>query len=401
MYERFDFTVRLHVVGEAFKSPHVSASLMIDLFKSYKIGGLEIRNRFVRSASTSAWADDRGVIRPEVIDLYEGLAEGGVGLIIKGHLYIDPRGKAHAGMAGIHDDVVVPRLKELTDAVHRHEGAIFAQINYGGYQAKAGERMGPSEYEGDGWKARSMTVQEIWGVVDKFGSGAERAIRAGFDGVQIHAAHGYLISEFLSKLANRRTDEWGGSLRNRLHLLHEVYDDIRSRIGSDIPVSMKMNCDDFSDDGFTVDEAAQVAHSLAMRGMDMIEVSGGGIGSVDRVDGSVVGERERARDKHRDRARHSDPLLAEPSFAGYCEVIRGSTRPKTLALVNGFRTKAAMQAIVDRDIADLISMSRPFIREPDLVKNLKNGQNEVACIRCSACEATSVFSKEMLRCRVV
>ena len=357
---------------------------MVDLFKPYKIGELQIRNRFIRSATTSAWSDENGIIRDEVIPHYEQLAEGGIGLIIKGHLYIDPRGKAHAGMAGIHDDAVIPRLKELTDAVHLYDGAILAQINYGGYQASAGERMGPSNYKGKDWNARAMTTNEIWSVVDKFGDGASRAISAGFDGVQIHAAHGYLISEFLSNNANTRTDEWGGDLKNRMRLLKEVYLDIRGRLGADTVISMKINCDDFSKDGFTVDESAQVAHAMATQGIDMIEVSGGGIG------------RE---DKYLERARHTDPSLSEPSFAGHCEKIRATTKPKPLALVNGFRTKAAMQAVVDNGIADLISMSRPFINEPDLVKRLKEGQGEVYCIRCDACESNSVFSKEMLRCR--
>ncbi len=342
---------------DAFKNAEATASLMVDLFKPFEIGDLTLRNRFIRSATTSAWSDENGVVRPEIIKLYEALAEGGVGLIIKGHLYVDPKGKAHEGMAGIHSDAVVPKLRELTDAVHRHGGAILAQINYGGYQASAGERMGPSDYRGEGWKARAMTTSEIWGVVDKFGEGALRAIDAGFDGVQLHAAHGYLISEFLSKHANTRTDEWGGELKNRMRLLKEVYEDVRGRLGPEAVIAMKMNCDDFSRDGFTVEEAAQVAQAMAIRGMDMIEVSGGGIGQ---------------EDKYKERARHSDPALSEPSFAGHCEKIRATTKPKPLALVNGFRTKAAMQAVVDRGIADLISLSRPFINEPDLVKRLQD-----------------------------
>ena len=170
-----------------------------------------------------------------------------------------------------------------------------------------------------------------------------------------------------------------------MRLLKEVYEDVRGRLGPDAVISMKINCDDFSRDGFTVDESAQVAHAMAIRGMDMIEVSGGGIGREDR---------------YRERARHTDPALSEPSFAGHCEKIRATTKPKPLALVNGFRTKAAMQAVVDRGIADLISMSRPFINEPDLVKRLQAGQGEASCIRCDACETDSVFSKEMLRCRI-
>jgi 2,4-dienoyl-CoA reductase-like NADH-dependent reductase (Old Yellow Enzyme family) len=370
---------------DAFKNTGVEASLMVDLFKPYKIGGLEIRNRFVRSATTCAWSDENGVVRDEMIRYYEQLAKGGVGLIIKGHLYIDPRGKAHVGMAGIHDAIVIPNLKVLTDTVHRQNGAIFAQINFGGYQASAGERMGPNDYQGKDWKARAMSTTEIWNIVDKFGAAAERAIHAGFDGVQIHAAHGYLVSEFLSKHTNIRTDEWGGPLRNRINLLHEVYDEIRNRIGFDIPVAMKINCDDFSRDGFAVDEAAQVAHVMAVRGIDMIEVSGGGIGQ---------------EDQYRYRAKHSDPILSEVNFAGHCEKIRDNTKPKTLALVNGFSTLTAMQTVVDHGIADLISMSRPLIREPDLVKKLQLGQKEASCIRCDACHATGVFSKEMLRCQL-
>ncbi len=358
---------------------------MVDLFKPYHIGELEIRNRFMRSATTSAWSDENGIIRDEMIRYYEELAEGGVGLIVKGHMYVDPRGKAHAGMAGIHDDAVIPKLTELTDMVHRHSGAILAQINFGGYQASAGERMGPSNYVSSEWKARAMTTSEIWDIVDKFGAAADRAIKAGFDGVQIHAAHGYLISEFLSKHANSRTDEWGGELRNRMRLLREVYLDIRGRLGPDAVIAMKINGDDFSADGFTVDESAQVCHALASLGIDLIEVSGGGIG---------------AEDKYRSRGRHIDPALSEPTFGGHCEKIRAVTRPKPLALVNGFRTKAAMQAYVDRGVADIISMSRPLIREPDLVKLLQAGE-ESSCLRCDACETDEVFSKEMLRCRIV
>jgi 2,4-dienoyl-CoA reductase-like NADH-dependent reductase (Old Yellow Enzyme family) len=125
---------------------------------------------------------------------------------------------------------------------------------------------------------------------------------------------------------------------------------------------------------------------MAARGIDLIEVSGGGIGQ---------------RQELRARAKSPDPALSEVSFAGHCEKIRAATRPKPLALVNGFRTLAAMKAVVDRGIADVISMSRPFIREPDLVRRLEAGQLEAGCIRCDACEAAEVFSKEMLRCRTL
>ena len=354
---------------------------MVNLFEPYTIGSMEIRNRFVRSATTSAFADENGVVVPEIIKLYEGLSKGGVGLIVKGHLYVDPRAKAHSGMAGISNNEHIPRLKELTDGVHRHGGKIVAQINFGGYQARAGTRMGPSDFKTSEWNAKAMSTSEIWESVEAFGEAARRAIEAEFDGIQIHAAHGYLISEFLSKYANRRTDDWGGSLSNRMRLLKEVYLDIRGRLGEEAVIGMKMNCDDFSPNGFVVEESAQVAHAMSLLGMDWIEISGGGIG-------------EQA--EFRPRAKSSDPELAEASFAGHSEKIRAACRPKPVSLVNGIRKLNTMQTLVDRGITDMISMSRPLIREPDVVKKLQAGQTEVECIRCDACR--DLFEEEMMRC---
>ncbi|MDH5791603.1 MAG: NADH:flavin oxidoreductase [Candidatus Bathyarchaeota archaeon] len=352
------------------------------LFKPFRIGPMEIGNRFMRSATTSAWSDYRGVVRPEIIDLYRRLAEGGVGLIVKGHLYVTDSGKAHAGMAGISHDFHVPMLRELTDTVHGHGGKIVAQINHAGYNSMV-DRAGPSEYEGDGWRARALSSEELYSIVGAFGDAAERAMDAGFDGVQIHGAHGYLVSEFLSRLANRRTDEWGGSLEKRMRLLNEVYDEVRSRVGSSTPVMLKMNSDDFSPDGFTVDDSVEVAEAICKRGVDLLEISGGGVGQQSSL---------------RARARHPNSRVAEANFAGHAEKIRAATKPTPLALVNGIRSRGCMEAIIDMDLADIISMSRPLIREPDIVKRLEAGRSEAACISCGACNRREVFGKNMLRC---
>ena len=354
------------------------------LFESYKIGPMEIRNRFMRSATTSYWSDEQGIVRPEIIDLYRGLAEGGVGLIVKGHLYVTDSGKAHVGMAGISGDIHIPKLKELTDAVHEHGGKIVAQINHAGYNSIV-DRAGPSEYEGDGWRARTLTSDEIGGIVGAFGDAAARAIEAGFDGVQIHGAHGYLVSQFLSRLANRRTDGYGGSLENRMRLLIEVYDEIRARVEDHIPVLLKMNCDDFSPDGFTVEDSAKVAEAICKRGLDSIEISGGGVGR---------------RNDLRARAMSDDPDLAEAVFVGHAAKIREATGSTPMALVNGIRSLRCMEAIVGKGVADLISMSRPFIMEPDLVKKLEAGQPAAACTSCGLCQSRDVFAKMMLRCHL-
>lgn len=354
------------------------------LFEPFKIGSIEIRNRFIRSATTSYWSDKRGIIRSEIIDLYRRLAKGGVGLIVKGHVYVKDSGKAHVGMAGISSDYHVPKLTELTGEVHKNNGKIIAQLNHGGIYGIV-DRAGPSEYVIGGHKVRALSSEEIHDIVEAFGEAAGRAMAAGFDGVQIHGAHGYLISQFLSRLANRRTDEWGGNLENRMRLLLEVYDAIRARVGDSIPVMLKINCDDFSPNGFTIKDSVKVAEAICKRGLQAIEVSGGGVGSQEDL---------------RVRARSLDQELGEASFAGHATKIRRAIQPTVMALVNGIRSLKCMEAMINKDLADLISMSRPFIREPDLVKRLKGGQEGSACTSCNMCISKEVFGKMMLRCHL-
>jgi 2,4-dienoyl-CoA reductase-like NADH-dependent reductase (Old Yellow Enzyme family) len=347
------------------------------LFEPYQIRKMQIRNRFMRSATTSAFADEAGVVNDTIIKHYEAMSKGEVGLIVKGHLYIMDSGKAHKGMAGISNEKHIPMLKNLTNAVHKHKGKIIAQLNHAGVVHEL-DRAGPSSYNEDNWKARKMSEGEIQAIIEGFGTAAERAIQAGFDGVQIHAAHGYLISQFLSRTVNQRKDKWGGTLENRMRLLHEVYDEIRRRLINE-PVLVKMNCDDFSPEGFLIEDAIIVAKTLASKGIDLIEVSGGGRGRSSNL---------------RERARHPD--FPELDFAGYGEKIKVGIKPTTTGLVSGFRKLEAMKKAVENGLTDIVSLSRPFIREPNLVKNLKNGQKEASCIRCDACRAN--FGVAMMQC---
>jgi 2,4-dienoyl-CoA reductase-like NADH-dependent reductase (Old Yellow Enzyme family) len=356
---------------------------MPSLFEPFKIGTMDIKNRFMRSATTSYWSDKRGIIRPEIIDLYCRLARGGVGLIVKGHLYVTDAGKAHVGMAGVSHDYHIPKLKKLTDEVHRNGGKIIAQLNHGGIYSKV-DRAGPTE-NAAGLKTRSLSSEEIHEIVEAFGKAAERALAAGFDGVQIHAAHGYLISQFLSRLVNKRKDEWGGTMEKRMRLLLEVYDSIRARIGSRTPVMVKINCDDFSQNGFTVRDSSKVIKTICRRELQLVEVSGGGIGNQRKL---------------RRRARSTDPDLREASFAGHAAIIRKVTLPTAMALVNGIRSLKCMEAIVNRNLADVISMSRPFIIDPNFFKKLEAGQDASTCNSCSKCVSKEFFGKMMLRCHI-
>jgi len=354
------------------------------LFEPFKIGSVEIRNRFIRSATTSYWSDKRGVVRSEIIDLYGRLARGGVGLIVKGHLYVKDSGKAHVGMAGISDDYHIPKLRELTSEVHKNDGKIIAQLNHGGIYSIV-DRAGPSKCVVEGHETRALSSEEIHDIVKAFGEAAGRAITAGFDGVQIHGAHGYLISQFLSRLSNRRKDDWGGNLENRMRLLLEVYDAIRARVGDSVPVMLKINCDDFSPRGFTIEDSVKASEVICKRGLQTIEVSGGGVGRQEDL---------------RARARSLDQELCEASFAGHAMKIRKATRPVLVALVNGIRSLKCINAIISKDLADLVSMSRPFIREPDLVKRLEARQEASTCTSCNVCISEEIFGKMMLRCHL-
>ncbi|TFF95698.1 NADH:flavin oxidoreductase [Candidatus Thorarchaeota archaeon] len=353
------------------------------LFEPLRIGTITMRNRFMRSATTSAHANADGTLRQPIIELYRELARGEIGLIVTGHLFVLETGKAHEGMAGISQDGHVRGLSRITHAVHENGGAVVAQLNHAGIQCKD-DRAGPSEYRGEGWQSRALSEGEIEEIIAAFGDSAQRAIDAGFDGVQIHGAHGYLVSQFLSRLVNKRNDQWGGSLENRMGLLEAVYDEIRSRVGG-LPAMLKLNCDDFSPNGFTLEDSIFVVQQMLERGIDLIEISGGGVGRQKEL---------------MTRARHEDATLGELPFAGHAARIREQTRARPMALVNGFRTHQTMEDVLQRGLVDVVSMSRPFIRNPTLIKDLRNGQQKVTCTRCDRCLAEEVFGKEMLRCHL-
>lgn len=358
---------------------------MSKLFTPFKIGNLLIKNRFVRSATTSYWSDDQGILSDSIIEHYKELAEGDIGLIIKGHSYINEIGKAHSKQSGLSSKKHLPRMKELTDLVHSYGSKIIAQINHGGYTARA-DRATASSYSRDNLEARELSLDEISSIVEDFAKAAEYAIEAGFDGIQIHAAHGYLVSQFLSDMVNKREDKYGGSLEKRAQLLLEIYDAIRERIGSEAIIGVKMNCDDFANEkGLTVSDSTSVAKMLKERGIDFIEISGGGP------------EQDREIRKTRGRA-EKNKGYSEATWGKHAEKFRETVPDLPLILVDGIRSRKTMDALLENDVVDFISMSKPFIIEPDLVKLLIDGQDKTSCIDCGECISREFFAKMMLRC---
>ncbi|MFW6082565.1 MAG: NADH:flavin oxidoreductase, partial [Chloroflexota bacterium] len=241
------------------------------LFESAHIGSLELPNRLLRSATAESLADPDGRPRPKLRELYRELALGGVGLIITGHMYVLDSGKAHPGMTGIHRDDLIPDLAALCSTVHAAGGHIAAQINHGGMQCSpqtVSHPLAPSAADFPFLKqrARAMTGEEIASAIQAYADAARRAVAAGFDAVQLHGAHGYLINQFLSPLTNRRSDEWGArrpdhtktSLEARMRFLRAVCRAVRRQVGPDYPLFIKLSMLDGIKGGLTLNDGAKV-----------------------------------------------------------------------------------------------------------------------------------------------
>ena len=337
------------------------------LFEQTTIGSLTLKNRFVRSATWEGMATDKGACTNRLIDLMTQLAEGGVGLIISGHTYVSREGQAGPKQMGIYDDGLLPGLTQMASAVHAQNGKIIVQLAHAGCQAATGlsglPAMGPSVLEGEeGSVCREMTTEEISEIIAAFAAGALRAQKAGFDGIQIHAAHGYLLNQFLSPYFNKRQDAYGGSIENRARIVLEVLGSIRQATGKTFPVLIKMNSEDFVEGGFSRQDMLDVAQMLESEGIDAIELSGGTslsgkyvpvrTGKFDTADRQVF---------YRQAAQEYKTSIKTP-----------------LILVGGIRSLEVAEQLVEASQTEYIAMSRPLIREPNLIQRWQSGDATIA-----------------------
>ncbi len=344
------------------------------LFTPVRVGSLDLANRFVRSATAESMAHDDGTVTERQAALYRALAEGEVGLIISGHAYVAPAGKAGPRQTAVYDDRFVRSLKAIPAAVRGTSSRVFLQIAHAGRQTKPKicgcEPVAPSAVldPSSGIVPRAVTDAEIRETIRAFTRAAERAREAGFDGVQVHAAHGYLLSEFLSPHTNRREDEWGGSVENRTRALVEIISGIKTACGADFPVVAKLNTTDFLPAGLTLEDAAAAARLIEAAGCDGIEASGG---MTEAGRGSVW------------------PGLRTEDEEGYF-VENAARLRKAVSIpvfgLGGFRTFAAMERAVGDGRVDLISLSRPLVRDPGLVRKFRRGEiSKSDCLSCNRC----------------
>ena len=347
---------------------------MSKLFETTEIKGMKLANRFVRSATWEGMATEDGACTPRLVEVYRRLAEGQVGLIITSHAYARKDGQAGLFQLGIYDDHLNDGLQQMVKAVHGAKGKIVAQISHAGFFANPKlSRVTPLAVSPAEKYAKSprriLTEKDIHEIVVSFGQAAIRAKEVGFDGIQLHAAHGYLMSQFLSPVFNTRTAPYGGAVENRARALIETLGEVRSAVGKDYPVLIKLNSEDYLEGGLTLSDSLKVGRMLLDGGIDAIEVSGGTVVS-ENLGASRAGIKSEEKEAYF--------RNASKAFKAALDV--------PIMLVGGVRSADLAEKLLEQGCADYFSMSRPFIREPDLVKRWASGDRSKArCLSDNQC----------------
>jgi len=391
---------------------------MSTLFTPIKIGKMEVKNRFVHSATYEAMALETGEVTDDMIKRYSNLAKGEVGLITPGFMYVHPLGKAFKYQTAIYSDEMIPGLRKLVEAVHQGGGKIAFQLAHAGLQtfgaitesplAPSNKIRNPVSLK----KPEEMKEEQIQEIIEAFAKAANRAEEAGADAVQFHGGHGYLISQFLSPFFNRRKDSWGGSDENRFRFLKEVFQETRKVLPDEMPILIKMNTNDFTPKaGVTPELAKKYAGWLVELGINGVELSCGTSFTFHVVRGEIPAD-EFLKGAVKLGLPKWMKFLAKLNFKklapkcsfeeGYnlaaAKVIKPVLGEIPLVLVGGMRRITHMEEVLEEKFADLISMSRPLIREPFLIKKFREGKaEEASCVSCNKCFA-AIFNDLPVRC---
>ncbi|BAX81072.1 NADH:flavin oxidoreductase [Labilibaculum antarcticum] len=344
-----------------------------------KIRNLELNNRIIRAALWMKMADKDGHITPQLYKVYEELSKGGVGMIITGYSMVDPNDRPNPGMMGIYNDSFIEEHRKLVDTVHSNGTPIAIQLAYGGSQNyhpdfQDATLFGPSAVKNrlTGITPKEMSKEDIQHLTKMFTSAAIRAQKSGYDAVEIHGAHGYLLSQFLTPFCNRRTDEYGGTIENRSRIIVDVIQSIRKAAGDNFTIMVKMNHDDYMDEGegLTLADAVEVAKILEKAGADLLEISG-----VNETSGKGVGPA---------RTKINKPELQSYFLEPTKQIAEAVTIP--VLLMGGNRDFKRMQGILNDTSIAYFSIARPLLYEPDLVNKWKdNPDYKPLCISCNAC----------------
>ena len=384
------------------------------LFNPAKIGNLELKNRFVSSATVECLVTQDNKITENYFKVYKKLAKGGVGLIIPGNYFVNKSGVAVEKNLVIDNDNVIPDLQKLTNLVHENDAKIVAQLNHGGRQCDPkiiGQKpVSPSSVRDNltGIKPRKLQVKEIEEIIEDFANAALRVQKSGFDGIQLNAAHGYLINQFLSSRTNRRKDEWGGSLENRMLFLTKIFRAIRDKVGNSFPILVKINSQDNIKKGVSLNESIILSQKLDELGVDAIEISGGiketgftttkgnipkdillkNVGFLKRLLFVFIKGKLKKSAKFHENYHLSQAIAIKKNVS------------VPIILVGGVRNREKMEMILNEGQADFIAMSRPFIRQPSLVNQFIKYPNSerITCVNCNRCTVEITVNNKPLKC---
>lgn len=364
-------------------------SLYPHLFSPLTINGMTIKNRIIMPPMGTNLASLNGEVTQEQIDYYELRARGGTGLITIENICIDfPFASNGTTQLRIDNDQYIPRLFKLTETLHKHGACVSIQLNHAGASAYAYRLNGemplsssstPSKKNGN--IPRPMTHDEIYHAVDKFGDAAERVRRAGFDCVEIHAGHSYLISQFLSPLFNKRTDEFGGSVENRARILTLIVDKVRACVGPRFPVSLRISADDFLKGGNTLEDSLRILE-LCQEKVDIINVSAA---QNDNLNFQI------------------DQMSLEDGWKRYLSRAVRDKFHKPTVIAGNIRTPKVAEDIIASGDADLIAIGRGLIAEPEWVQKVQSGNERLMrkCISCNiGCADHRIARSRPLRCSI-
>jgi 2,4-dienoyl-CoA reductase-like NADH-dependent reductase (Old Yellow Enzyme family) len=386
------------------------------LLRPLQIGRLTVPGRLFKSATSETRATDEGYVTDELLEFYEPMVRAGTPLIVTGNLFVSLQSKSAGRQAGIDSDDKKPGLRDWVQLAHSGGSLLVAQLNHGGRQMVESSDPGKATVSASsvreplyGTKPRPLRTDEIPALVDTFATAAERAQDVGFDGVQIHAAHGYLLGQFLTPHTNRRNDEHGGSLDNRMRLLREVFQGIRTRVGDDFPVLLKMNGTDMLPlrRGATTAELVRVAKVMADEGVDAIEISRGHYESwpgmiLGHYKGFISGQIKEGSGTKMSRRRRMTMLALAPIIERAAERLapggEGFNLPQAeqftaqldipVICVGGFHTTKGMESAIETGRCDAVSAARAFIADPYLFKNVQTpAPGRPVCGYCNGCIA--------------
>ena len=343
---------------------------MSHLAEAITIRNITFKNRIIKAAMSEALANDAGQPSQLHFNLYETWAKGGLGCAITGNVMVDVRAKNEPGVVVIESERDLAKLQQWATLGKKYGMVQLVQLSHPGRQCPKGlnrETVAPSAVSFSPALAttfgtpRELREDEILDIIQRFAISAQICEKAGFEGIQLHGAHGYLISQFLSPLTNKRQDQWGGPIENRMRFLLEIYKAVRAATSDQFIISVKLNSADFQRGGITEDEVVAVFKAIDAAGIDLIEISGGTYEAP-----AMAGAKE---DK-----RKASSIAREAYFLDFAEKIRKEVQCH-LMVTGGFRTVEGMNAALDSGACDFIGIARPLAVETDLTDRLIAGQD--------------------------